>query len=276
MLTASEIQQLLLLALQANYRAMQTILDIYDSPFSVDYKADESPVTLADREADRIIRDGLAPAGYYVMSEEESPWPFDRRQALSRLWIVDPLDGTKEFVKRNGEFTTNIALVESGVPVLGVVGIPMLQQVYYAARGMGAFRCSAAPVDATFPADALRLPLAGEPRPLRIIGSRSHPHSGTQAYINRVKLQVPEAEIVYGGSSYKLCRIADGTADLYPRFSPINEWDIAAGDALVRYAGGRMEDAQTKKEIFYNKENLVQPPFIAASGKGLQWLSEIK
>jgi len=262
----SEISAHLELAIQASVAAMREILIVYNSHFDIGYKEDASPVTLADRKADATIRRHLEPAGIYIMSEEAPILPYSERHHLTHLWIVDPMDGTKEFIKRNGEFTTNIALTENGIPVLGVIGVPVAQEIYFAAEGLGAFRAvlhSAGNTLASLMERASPLPLPSRTRPVRIMGSRSHTNDTTREFFEKFSRLYPGSEIMAGGSSLKLCRIAEGTIDLYPRFSPINEWDVAAGDAIIRFAGGTVTDPDTGELLRYNKESLLQYPFVA-------------
>ena len=269
------------------------IEDIYETDFRVDTKDDASPITEADRRAHRIIRDGLAGidiAGYSglpFLSEEGIHTSFEERKTWKRYWLVDPLDGTKEFVQRNGEFTVNIALIEDSLPAAGWVYVPVTGVLYIGFPGEGAYRLenargkyrsserasdTASPSDsASGPAavmrSAVRLPdknNAGSGT-LKIVASRSHLNDTTKRYIDTIqqRLGVP-AETIQAGSSLKLCRIAEGSADLYPRFGPTMEWDTAAAHAVCRAAGCRVISLETNNEMEYNKADLHNPHFIAA------------
>ncbi len=259
-------------AIRAALLAGAEILDVYVTDFGVEEKDDASPLTLADRRAHRVIEDTLRPAGIPVLSEEGRGIPFDERKGWKRLWIVDPLDGTKEFVKRNGEFTVNIALVEDGWPVLGVILAPVGGTLYWAAEGMGAWkvtvpRATGAAADASaargIPAlediasAAARLPLvSGHSGPLRIVASRSHLSPETEAFIREQEARAGSVEIVSMGSSLKICLVAEGSADLYPRFAPTMEWDTAAGQAIAEAAGRRFVEHRTGVRMRYNREQL--------------------
>jgi 3'(2'), 5'-bisphosphate nucleotidase len=259
-----ELELFFLAAMEAAVHASIDIMEVYATNFSVNQKSDDSPVTLADHRADETIRKFLFSTGEYVLSEEQTPISFDERKDLKYLWIVDPLDGTKEFIKRNGEFTVNIALIKNGHPVLGIVTAPALNTIYWAIQGKGLFIGKG--VD--WKMDLNKLIHSGEKveptiNRVKIIGSRSHANVDTQNYVNLLKAMHPDSEIISKGSSLKLCKVASNEASFYPRFSPINEWDIAAGTALVEISGGQVLDAATRKSVYFNKENLLQPPFIA-------------
>jgi len=246
------------IALEAGRR----ILDVYERDFAVEQKQDGSPLTLADRAAHEVISTGLAalePA-WPILSEEAAEISWDERRRWRRLWLVDPLDGTREFVSRNGEFTVNIALIEAGEPVLGLVYVPLLGVTYYAARGHGAFRRRegepARPVHAR--------PYAGGP-PI-VVTSRSHPGEQLAGYLGRLGPH----ETVAMGSSLKFCLVAEGTADLYPRLGPTMEWDTAAAHCIVEAAGGRIADT-AGRPLVYNKESLLNPWFIVSGPGATDW-----
>ncbi|NOY44847.1 MAG: 3'(2'),5'-bisphosphate nucleotidase CysQ [Deltaproteobacteria bacterium] len=235
--------------------AAAEILRIYEGDIRVEEKGDRSPLTEADRAAHRVIAQGLARAfpEVPVLSEEGMEIPYETRRSWHRFWLVDPLDGTKEFIKRNGEFTVNIALVEEGRPVLGVIHVPVQRRVYWGDVATGAW---------TRQAD-------GEPRPIRVrrpdptrglvvVQSRSHPSPETEAYLKGL----PVAKSIAAGSSLKLCAVAEGRADLYPRLGPTMEWDTAAGQAIVEAAGGRVETLDGEP-LRYNKPDLRNPYFVA-------------
>jgi 3'(2'), 5'-bisphosphate nucleotidase len=233
------------------------ILKIYDSDFAVQDKTDGSPLTAADRVAHEAIIAGLKKLTHSipVLSEESNDIDYTERSTWQRYWLVDPLDGTKEFVKRNGEFTVNIALVEHGSPVLGVVYVPVSGVIYYACHGIGAFKQHGgqAPV-------AIHVkPFAGGTA--RVVASRSHAGEAVQNFIDAVG----DVEIVSMGSSLKLCLVAEGAADVYPRLGPTSEWDTAAAQAVVEVAGGAVTDLEGEP-LRYNKDDILNPWFIVSDG----------
>jgi len=259
-----ELELFFLAAMEAAIEASKDILEVYSTNFDVNIKSDNSPVTLADKRADDTIRKYLSTTSEYVLSEEQAPIDYHERKNLKYLWIVDPLDGTKEFIKRNDEFTVNIALIKSGYPVLGIITAPALNKLYWAVEGKGLFVIENVNWSMELN-DIIHSSVKVQPKVnnIKIIGSRSHANIETQGYINLLKAMHPQAEIINKGSSLKLCNVAVGEASFYPRFSPINEWDVAAGAALVEISGGKMLDAATRKRVVFNKENLFQSPFIA-------------
>ncbi len=288
-------ESLLFIALRATARAFPEILSVYTGSFAVDTKADLSPITEADRRSNRIITDELSQnTPYPILSEEGENIPFSERRGWRRFWVVDPLDGTKEFVKRNGEFTINIAFVEGSIPVLGVVYAPLPDLLYFAwedsgqktrrqtSRGSsrdvrsGAYRLKgfselAAKIPENLVDRALRLP-SKQPfnfdeqqkrESITVIGSRSHRGRRFLDYVRMLKQRYAErVEIMTSGSALKPCMVADGTADIYPRFGPTMEWDTAAPHAVVRGVGKRMVAMESGRELVYNKEELVNPSFI--------------
>ncbi len=238
--------------------AGRAILAVYAGPIAVDTKDDRSPLTEADRAAHRVIAGGLARLApdVPILSEEGRHVPFDERRRWRRLWVVDPLDGTKEFIKRNGEFTVNIALVEHGDPVLGVVYAPVPDLLYFAVHGGGAWRRQG-----HGPAEPIRARAPDPARGLTVVQSRSHPSPDLEAYL----AGLPVAETLARGSSLKLCAVAEGSADLYPRLGPTMEWDTAAGHAVVEAAGGAVR-TPAGQPLRYNKPDLLNPHFIVTGG----------
>ena len=236
------------------------ILQVYDRAFAVETKDDRSPLTAADRASHRVIAEGLHRLAPEVplLSEEGRAIPYDERRGWDRLWIVDPLDGTKEFIKRNGEFTVNIALVEHGAPLFGVVYVPVQRVLYWGGRGLGAWRQQ----EATKPA-AVRVRRPTRERGLTVVQSRSHPSPELDAYLQ----DFPVAESVSVGSSVKFCAVAEGRADLYPRLAPTMEWDTAAGQAVVEGAGGKVLD-RDGRPLVYNKPELLNPHFVVTGEWG--------
>jgi 3'(2'), 5'-bisphosphate nucleotidase len=255
-------KELLEIAKQAALEAGAEIMKIYTDPaqdFGVEKKSDNSPLTLADKAAHLCILRYLDETGIPILSEEGQHLPFEERKEWNRMWVVDPLDGTKEFIKKNGEFTVNIALIENGIPVLGVIYIPVTDILYYGIVGEEAWK-EAPSMGRT----AEKLPLKQErgEGTFRIVVSRSHMSPETEAYVNEVRRQHPDVELISSGSSIKICLVAEGTADSYPRFAPTMEWDTAAGDAIARAAGRQVVNIQTSQPLLYNKEDLHNPWFL--------------
>jgi len=242
--------------------AGERILEVYRQDFSVDEKEDRSPLTEADRRSHDTILAGLLAAYPDIpcVSEEGRSIPYATRRAWSRCWMVDPLDGTKEFIKKNGEFTVNIALIEDGHPVLGVVSQPVTGTVYAAARGNGAYR---------FLTDGsvTRLTAGAHYRSLsrvRVVASRSHLTPETADFIAALEAEGKEVELTSAGSSLKLCLVAENSADVYPRFGPTMEWDTAAAHAVALEAGRTVLAHPSGEPLRYNKESLLNPWFIVA------------
>jgi len=264
-------------AIKAAVDAGKAILDIYQTDFQVDYKEDQSPLTLADKKAHEIISAQLAEFDIPVLSEEGKTLPYAERRDWNTLWIVDPLDGTKEFVKRNGEFTVNIALVFAGQPILGVVFAPVREVLYFALQGLGAYK-----IDQMDSAAALcerishgectssdlvehgqALPLEQpQDTPYTIVGSRSHATDALEAFVEGKRSEFGTIDFIPAGSSLKLCLVAEGRAHIYPRLAPTMEWDTAAGHAVVACAGARIYNHASGDPLRYNKEDLLNPWFI--------------
>jgi 3'(2'), 5'-bisphosphate nucleotidase len=252
--------------------AGKEILEVYATEFSVETKTDDSPLTLADRNSHAVLSRRLSPFGIPLLSEEGRETGFAERKGWGRLWIVDPLDGTKEFIKRNGEFTVNIALVEDGRPILGIIYVPVGDMLYYGARGIGSWKMErAAEKAATSKSGSLqdvlsgssRLPVPGSPdRPYTVVGSRSHQTPRLQEFVAGTMREHPDLRFVSAGSSLKFCLVAEGAADIYPRLGPTMEWDTAAGQALVECCGGRVVVLETGEPLRYNRENLLNPDFL--------------
>lgn len=253
------------IAIQAALDGGAAILEVYHNETTeVELKGDESPLTQADLRSNAAIMNWLEQSQHPVLSEEGKHLTFDERKHWSMLWIVDPLDGTKEFIKRNGEFTVNVALVESGRPILGVVYVPVTGELYLGVKGQGAVKLE---LDAavTFTdahlEHAVALPIAMD-RPFTAVGSRSHMNEETEAFLATYRAQHGEVAILSKGSSLKMCMVAEGLADVYPRFAPTMEWDTAAGQAVVEAAGFAMLHKETRLPLEYNKEDLLNPHFI--------------
>lgn len=254
-------------AVKAALDAGIEIMEIYlTGDFGVEMKSDDSPLTLADRASHEIIALHLASTGIPLLSEEgDEAIPYEVRKSWSRCWIVDPLDGTKEFIKRNGEFTVNIALVENGIPVFGVIYAPALDMLYYSVPGEGAFVCDA-PFAESYKLSSRRLPDRKFPDTFTLVGSRSHSSPETEAYINEMKAEHGKIDFAASGSSLKFCLLAEGKAHSYPRFAPTMEWDTAAGHAILVAAGGKIVVWPGQTELRYNREQLRNPWFLATIG----------
>ena len=254
----------LVIIINAALDAGKEILKIYDADFSVDTKADNSPITLADKNAHNTIVKALEKTEIPILSEEGEQTAYTIRKNWDQFWMVDPLDGTKEFVNKNGEFTVNIALIENGIPTMGVIYIPVTQTLYFAdklAYKIENFSESIFSINNLL-GKADQLPLTKTRSNYVVLASRSHMNETTTNYINELKELYPNLIIQAKGSSLKLCTIAEGSADVYPRFGPTMEWDIAAGHAIINATRGNVINWETKKSLHYNKENLLNPSFV--------------
>jgi 3'(2'), 5'-bisphosphate nucleotidase len=248
--------------------AGRAILEVYGrDDFAVARKSDDSPLTEADQVAHRIITGALAKLdrGLPILSEESQPAEHATRRSWRRYWLVDPLDGTKEFLKRNGEFTVNIALVDEQRAVLGAVHAPVLDRMYSGLVGLGAWRSDAGAAPRPI---AVRAAAA----PLRVVGSRSHPTPELAQYL----AGLPAHEITDMGSSLKICLVAEGAADIYPRLGPTSEWDTAAAQAILESAGGRMIDLAGRPLRYNSKDDLLNPHFLAFGDQRQDWLAPIQ
>ena len=236
--------------------AGQAIMRIYDGAFAVQHKADDSPLTQADLESQRVILAALAglTPEIPVLSEESAQQPWSERQHWTSLWVVDPLDGTREFIKRNGEFTVNIALVIDHEPVLGVVSAPARGLLYWGAAGRGAFSHHRGQAEKA-------IHVAPPQDPIRVVGSRSHTTPQTATYLERLKPHVMTGI----GSSLKFCLVAEGNADLYPRFGPTSEWDTAAGQAVLEAAGGHVTRLDGARLRYNCRASVLNGDFVAFS-----------
>ncbi|WP_078430420.1 3'(2'),5'-bisphosphate nucleotidase CysQ [Alkalihalobacterium alkalinitrilicum] len=251
-------------------KAGNRILEIYQTvDFEVQTKQDDSPLTIADKKSNEVITKELTTLypEIPILSEEGIHLSYEERKMWEYLWLVDPLDGTKEFIKKNGEFTVNIALIEKEKPVLGVIYAPVLDTVYFSKEGVGSFKLEKVSEYLKTGRDLIelanRLPLNVEKENTKVIASRSHMSKETKEYVNVLKKKVGEVDIISIGSSLKLCKVAEGEADIYPRFAPTMEWDTAAGQAIVEHSGGKVIHTDSEESLRYNKENLFNPWFIA-------------
>lgn len=245
-------------------KAHREILAVYESEdLGVDYKSDESPLTAADQAANAIICEGLdrLPENYPVISEENKAVAYEIRKNYPRYWLVDPLDGTKEFIRRNGEFTVNIALVQQEAPVFGIVGVPVSGEIYWAAKGSGAWKMDAFGKKQKIVASSFTMDDPG----LTVVASRSHLNEATATYIGQLK----DPELLSRGSSLKLLALATGEAQLYPRLAPTMEWDIAAAQIILEEAGGKVCRHSDNQPLNYNKPDLLNPSFVAYGKLGL-------
>ncbi|MCY7409611.1 MAG: 3'(2'),5'-bisphosphate nucleotidase CysQ [Chitinophagales bacterium] len=240
--------------------AGKEIMVIYAQDFSVELKGDNSPLTQADKKANGIIVNALKELHpeIPIISEETKLLSYDERKGWNTYWLVDPLDGTKEFIKKNGEFTVNIALMSDGQPVLGVVYAPAQNKTWYGVKGEGSFILNE---------DGSKVSLKKGSnwrnlQKLKVVASRSHLDENTLKFVEDLKNEGKEVDFVSSGSSLKFCLVAEGKADVYPRFAPTMEWDTAAGQAVVEIAGGIVLNWNTKERLQYNKENLLNPFFI--------------
>jgi 3'(2'), 5'-bisphosphate nucleotidase len=276
-----DLKPYILKSIQAAIAAGNAINEVYrSSDFAVKYKSDKSPLTIADQKSHEIIIRALR--GYHIpiLSEEGKSTPYAERKNWECFWIVDPLDGTKEFIKRNGEFTVNIALIKKNRPVLGTIFVPDRDTLYFAGRNIGAYKLQNGPFSRSFEARAdsqeaadvsldqiigqsARLPVKDQTRSsLTIVGSRSHKNAELEAYVAEKRKAFGDVEFISAGSSLKICLVAEGKADLYPRLGPTMEWDTAAGQAIAENAGAAVYQYDTAEPLIYNKADLHNPWFI--------------
>lgn len=257
----NDIAELLELAKQASIIAGKVIMDVYASGnFEIDHKSDLSPLTLADRAAHTIIEHHLAPSGLPILSEEGDTINFDERKAWKRFWIVDPLDGTKEFIKKTGEFTVNIALLDNEKPVAGIIYAPCPDILYYGSVETGVYKIEKGKqlhLESLHKKITLEELLQKEK--ITVVASKSHMNDETTAFIKQFK----NAKLTSMGSSFKLMLVAEGAADIYPRLASTMEWDTAAGHALLRSLNRGVYQTDLQTELVYNKEVLLNPSFIA-------------
>lgn len=255
MLEKIDIDQILAIAEEAG----KETLEIYGREFSIEEKEDRSPVTEADKKSNEVIINALSESYPDIpfISEESKQTPYTERKNWNYFWLIDPLDGTKEFIKKNGEFTINIALIEGQTPILGVIYVPVKDIFYYAKKGKGSFKIengtSAQPISATIETTKEKLV---------VLGSRSHGGEALNEYIEKKKEEYSEVELISSGSSLKFCLMAEGKADIYPRTGPTYEWDTAAGHAVVLESGKSVYDFKSGEPLLYNKENLLNGWFI--------------
>ncbi|SFF60092.1 3'(2'),5'-bisphosphate nucleotidase [Salegentibacter agarivorans] len=256
------------IAIEASVEGGKRIMEIYENEdFQVESKSDDSPLTIADNQANDIINSFLLPTGIPIISEENKQLDFAERKNWNRCWIVDPLDGTKEFIKRNGEFTVNIAFIENQKPVFGVIYVPAKNELYFGnVINQESYKGVIDHAKFEFQqSDFKRInpSLIGDK--IKVVGSRSHMNQDTRNYIEALKKEYnKDVKIVSKGSSLKFCLLAEGEADVYPRFAPTMEWDTAAGQAICNAVGLNVIDAGTSEELKYNRENLLNNYFLVS------------
>ncbi len=253
--------------IEISEKAGNEILNVYNRDIDVQYKDDKSPITEADRISHHIILEGLKKinTNVPVLSEEGKDIPYEKRMNWEYFWLVDPLDGTKEFIKKNGEFTVNIALIHRQKPVFGVVYAPALNKLYYGGKDFGGYMVE----------KGEKVKLEGNPLnrdKLVVVASRSHINEETKEFIESLKRFYRDIETTSIGSSLKICLLAEGKADIYPRIGPTMEWDTAAAHAVLNSVGGRivvynnqktLRELEESDELIYNKKNLLNPYFVA-------------
>jgi len=248
--------------------AGREILDVYNNEnLNISYKEDKSPLTEADKRAHQIIKEGLSKiSNYPILSEEGREIPYKERKNWEYFWLVDPLDGTKEFIKRNGEFTVNVALIHKNKPILGVVYAPAIDVLYYGQQGEGSYKVEGR--------EKRKLPMVNEidKGNISVVASKSHLNEKTKNFIKDLEKVFSNINTVSIGSSLKICLLAEGKADIYPRIAPTMEWDTAAAHSILNAVGGKIVQYSDNTpitllnnlpEITYNKENLLNPYFVA-------------
>ena len=258
-------QQLFKTAINASIEGGHAIMEVYASDFAVEHKDDKSPLTLADKNCNEVIEQHLKETGIPFLSEEGAEIPFSERKDWQYSWLVDPLDGTKEFVKRNGEFTVNIALIHNGNPIMGVIYVPVKEELYFAMERLGSYKVNKNAVIEdldTLISSSDKLPINYKRKNYVIVGSRSHMSAETEAFFKHKKKEHENVEVMEVGSSLKLCMVAEGKANAYPRYAPTMEWDTGAGHAIAKYAGFSVKQYNSSEDVVYNKENLLNPWFL--------------
>ena len=252
------------LATQAALKAGEAIMEIYNGEdFEVELKSDDSPLTKADKTAHEIITAYLSSSSLPILSEEGSDIPYADRKNWDRFWMVDPIDGTKEFIKRNGEFTVNIALIENQKPIIGVVYAPALKDLYFAEEGAGSFKMEdILSIEDIHKSERIDLTQSTYPEIFTLVVSKSHMNEQTQEFVDKKEQEFGEIATASFGSSLKICKVAEGSAHCYPRFGPTMEWDTAAAHAISTYAGNKIIQGDGISQIIYNKVDLLNPFFI--------------
>ena len=288
-ITMNQLEYHLLVALLAAKDAGRAILEVYRQNFDISYKDDRSPLTQADRRSHSIIVSHLSDVigeRLPILSEEGKSISHQQRRRWKYFWMIDPLDGTKEFIKKNDEFTVNIAQIDQTRPILGVIYVPVKGVLYFAGEGLGAFRMDKSDIlspdterplksDAprileTILENSRKLPdverFEKKASQITVVGSRSHATKELEVFIETMRKKHEQVEFISAGSALKLCLVAEGLADIYPRFGPTMEWDTAAGQVIVEQARGSVLDWETEEPLGYNKKNLLNPWFVARIG----------
>jgi len=255
------------LAIEASVEAGKEILKVYHSnDFAIETKKDNSPLTIADSNAHNKIMDYLSKIDIPVLSEEGREIPYEERKDWNLLWVVDPLDGTKEFIKKNGEFTVNIALIKNGTPIIGVIFVPVQNILYFGLEKIGAYKIEKFQANSfdleSLIEKAVKIPIQKTSKNYVAVGSRSHMSKETELFFDSLKEKHGDIEIVSMGSSLKICLVAEGIADIYPRFAPTMEWDTAAGQGIAQAAGKSLIDYKTNQIMVYNRKILLNNWFI--------------
>lgn len=271
-----DLKNLLFEAIKTAHEAGKQILEVYESEFAIEHKDDKSPLTEADKRSHEVIENKLSKFNLPILSEEGRNIPYEERKKWEYFWMIDPLDGTKEFIKRNGEFTVNIALIQKNKPILGVVYAPVLNTYYFGAEKIGSFKLVSDNLNSfndfeSITKNAISLPIEEKREKIVVVASRSHMSEETEKFIEKIKEKYGDIDIKSIGSSLKLCLVAEGKADFYPRLAPTMEWDTAAAHAVVNEANGRVveykeinsiEELDKLEELIYNKENLLNSWFV--------------
>ena len=261
-----ELLDMLKIAINSSLKGGMEILKVYSSDFEVEHKQDKSPLTLADKNCNDVIEEELEKTNIPILSEEGSKIEYELRKEWEYFWLVDPLDGTKEFIKRNGEFTVNIALMYKNKPIMGVIYVPVKHELYFGMKDLGSykkldFRDKIIDLN-KFIMLSDSLPRERKSNDFIMVGSRSHMSKETEDFFENKRRVHDSVKIISVGSSLKMCMVAEGLADVYPRFAPTMEWDTAAGHAIVKYAGFSVINYETDTELIYNKKDLLNPWFI--------------
>jgi 3'(2'), 5'-bisphosphate nucleotidase len=263
----ASMNKLLNTAIKASVEAGAEIMKIYGESFEVTLKTDNSPLTIADENANAIINTHLLKTDIPIISEENKQTAYATRKTWDTCWMVDPLDGTKEFVKRNGEFTVNIALIKNNKPVLGVIYVPVTKTLYYAlVSDQKAYKitledhCYSTEIHSKVKEELI--PIREDSAEIKVVASRSHLNEETEAFMANLEKQGKQVSTVSVGSSLKFCLVAEGKATIYPRFAPTMEWDTAAGHAICNAVGLKVMQKDIDKELQYNKAALLNPHFI--------------
>lgn len=261
--------QVILQVLQTAVKAGKEIMTIYQEPFSFELKSDHTPITIADKNAHDCIVSGLSDTALPLLSEEGNHAAYEIRKDWKQFWLIDPLDGTKEFIKKNGDFTVNIALIENQLPAFGVVYAPVSEFLYWGSK-TGSFRLNIKKFKDfeqlslnEIIKSAEKLPCVSKPKEFIVLGSISHLNPETESFVQNLQKDHPDLLFKSRGSSLKFCILAEGGADIYPRFGPTMEWDTAAGHAVATYASCKVLQAANSLPLIYNKSALLNPDFIA-------------